>query len=605
MGKEDKNEYPQRYGSDLMAELIANLKVPFIALNPGASFRGLHDSLVNHPSRQMPELITCTHEEISVDVAHGYAKATGKVMAAAIHNVVGLQHASMAIFNAWCDRTPVLLFGGTGPMAVEKRRPGTDWIHTALVQGNIIRDYVKWDDQPASVESLSDSIYRAYRIAVTEPAGPVYVCFDAELQEDIISENMLSSTPELLHPPEITNFLPSHTPKPDPAMFQQISEAIFTAKLPVIVVDHTGRSDEAFYALSQLAEKWAIPVIDLGGRFNLPTNHPMNLTGAIEEVLAQADVVLALDVRDLYGTVSQIDRVKRTTTSMLQKNTRVFNIGLQDYIVRSWSSDFQRLYPTEQSILADTQLVLPAIMEALHQLHTSTVNQTSNSEMVIQIKQRYEEIQAWHDRLRSEWKETAQLERQNSPIATSVVADEVSKILENREFVVANGKLSGWIHRLFKMDQPRQYLGVSGGGGLGYGIGATIGACLAHRNTDKLVVNIQSDGDLLFTSGGLWTLAHHQLPTLIVMFNNRSYFNSEEHQINTARHRGRDVNKAVTGTRLENPSVNFAQLAESMGIKGIGPIDQVEDIGPALEEAIHFIEREKKAVLVDIVTQVK
>src|SRR5680860_21812 len=146
------NGNTERYGSDLMAELIANLDVPFIALNPGASFRGLHDSLINHPNRDMPELITCTHEEISVDIAHGYAKATGKVMAVAIHNVVGLQHATMAIYDAWCDRVPVLMFGGTGPMPVEKRRPGSDWLHSALVQGNLIRDFVKWDDQPASVQ---------------------------------------------------------------------------------------------------------------------------------------------------------------------------------------------------------------------------------------------------------------------------------------------------------------------------------------------------------------------------------------------------------------------------------------------------------------------
>ena len=147
-----------KYGSDIMAELIAKLGIEYISFNPGATFRGLHDSLVNHPSEKMPETITCTHEEISVAIAHGYAKASGKAMAVGIHNVVGLQHASMAVFNAWCDRVPILLLGGGGPMAVEKRRPWIDWIHSALVQGNLIRDFVKYDDQPASIHSVPESI---------------------------------------------------------------------------------------------------------------------------------------------------------------------------------------------------------------------------------------------------------------------------------------------------------------------------------------------------------------------------------------------------------------------------------------------------------------
>lgn len=584
----------ERYGSDLMAELIANLDVAFVALNPGASFRGLHDSLVNHPSRPMPELITCTHEEIAVDIAHGYAKASGRVMAAIIHNVVGLQHATMAIYDAWCDRAPVLLFGGTGPMEVERRRPGSDWLHTALVQGNLVRDFVKWDDQPASLQSLCDSVYRAYRLAVTEPAGPVYVCFDATLQEAPIPADELEACPALKEPSLPSAYPPGTAPGPTPVAVDTLAEAIAGARWPVLLADYTGRSDEAFHALAHLAEEWAIPVIDLGSRFNMATDHPMNLTGANFEVLEQADVVIALDLKDIYGALSRIDRTVRTTEVVLRPDARVFSVSLMDYTTRSWSADFQRMFPTEMNVLADTKILLPALREALAEHAAPDA-----------VRTRLETVSAWHWRLRSQWKATAGEKSSESPIATAVMADALWRALEHEDFILANGNLKGWVQKIFTMKTPRQYLGASGGGGLGYGIGATIGACLAHRDSGKIVVDIQSDGDLLFTPGALWTLAHHRLSALIVMFNNRSYYNSEEHQINTALYRGRNVKRTAIGTQIVDPPVDFAALAQSMGIAGIGPIERVADMAPALEEALAIVKGERRSVLVDVVTQAR
>ncbi|WP_102348671.1 thiamine pyrophosphate-binding protein [Bacillus sp. Marseille-P3661] len=584
----------KKYGSDIMAELISNLNIPFIALNPGASYRGLHDSLINHPDKNMPEIITCTHEEISVDIAHGYAKATGRPMAAAIHNVVGLQHASMAIFNAWCARVPMLLYGGTGPMNVEERRPWIDWIHTALVQGNLIRDFVKWDDQPATLNSLEDSIYRAYRLAVTEPAGPTYVCFDSGLQEQVLPDNH-----KPVEPFDESRYVPD-SPGANPSSLEQLAEALITAEWPVILVDHTGRSDESFRLLSELSEEWAIPVLDLNGYFNMSTTHPMNLTGDNHNVLEKADVILALDVRDIFGTVSKIDRVTRKTESVLRDDVRVFSMGLQDYSVRSWAADYQKLFPTEKTILADTKTALPLLKKII-----AEKNQTVNNG-TITIEDRFGQVKEWHDRLRAEWLNTAEEQKQKSPITASAFALELWNAIKDEDFMVANGGLSGWVNRIFDIKEPRQSLGVSwAGGGIGCGIGMTIGACLAHRGTDKLIVDIQSDGDLLFTSGGLWTLAHHELPALIVMFNNRSYYNSEEHQINIARHRNRDVSRTVIGTRIENPNVNFAKMAETFGIHGIGPIERIEDLGPTIREAIEIIKRDKVPVLIDVVTQAK
>ncbi len=163
------------YGSDLIVDLLKAFRIEYAALNPGASFRGLHDSLVNYGGNRMPEIILCCHEEIAVTMAFGYARVTGKPMAAIVHYIVGLQHATMAIYNAWSSRVPILVLGGTGPMDTTKRRSGTDWVHTALVQGQQVRDYVKWDDQPASVESVPEALIRAHRLATTEPQGAVWM----------------------------------------------------------------------------------------------------------------------------------------------------------------------------------------------------------------------------------------------------------------------------------------------------------------------------------------------------------------------------------------------------------------------------------------------
>src|SRR6266513_1965612 len=172
------------FGSDLIADTLRDLAIPYIALNPGASYRGLHDSLVNYLGNAAPQMLLCLHEESAVAIAHGYAKVTGKAMAAAVHSNVGLMHATMAIFNAWCDRMPVIVLGATGPVDAVKRRPWIDWIHTMRDQASLVRDFVKWDDQPASIGAAFESMLRAQQIAQTAPKGPVYVCFDAALQEE-------------------------------------------------------------------------------------------------------------------------------------------------------------------------------------------------------------------------------------------------------------------------------------------------------------------------------------------------------------------------------------------------------------------------------------
>ncbi len=279
---------PQRrpqYGSDVIVDMLHACGIVYAACNPGASFHGLHDSIVNYGGNRMPELIQCCHEEISVAMAHGYAKATGTPMAALIHNIVGLQHASMALFNAWCDRAPVLALGATGPMDSTQRRPWIDWIHTALVQGTLVRDYVKWDDQPHSLASVPESFLRAYRIAQTDPQGPIYVCYDAGLQEEVVRLPPTLPDPQRYGPPA--------PPQAHPEALERTADLLVQAEHPVAIVDLVGRHPAAIESLKRLAELLAMPVIDRGGRFNFPNTHGLDATDAASEVLPWPTVTVA------------------------------------------------------------------------------------------------------------------------------------------------------------------------------------------------------------------------------------------------------------------------------------------------------------------------
>ena len=521
---------------------------------------------------------------MAVALAHGYAKAAGKPMAAILHNVVGLQHASMAIFNAWCDRAPMLVMGGTGPMAVEQRRPWIDWIHTALVQGQAVRDFVKWDDQPASLASIPEAIIRGYRIAMTEPKGPVYLCFDAALQEMPLSEDVPV--------PEVARYAPPAPIAADAAALDEAAGLLRDAERPVIIAEYLGRAPAAVDALVGLAELLAAPVIDLygHGRFNFPNTHPLDLTGAEKELLAAADVVLALDVVDLYGALARADRLTRRSEPVLPESAKVIHITMADVAIRSWVTAYQRLAPVDVPILADTAAALTACLRALG----------ADGEAAAR-RLRAERLRARHEALRREARTACEESWNDRPIAPARLASEVWDVLRGEDWVLVNGTLDGWARSLWEWVHPHQYLGNSGGAGLGYGAGASIGAALAHRGTGRVCVDLQPDGDLLYTPSAIWTAAHHRIPVLFVVCNNRTYYNDENHQALVARARGRPVENRVVGIRIEDPPVDFAAMARAFGAYGVGPVEDPEQIAPALGGAMRAVKEGGRPAVVDVV----
>jgi acetolactate synthase-1/2/3 large subunit len=574
----------EKYGSDVIVDMMRAYKIPYVSLNPGATYRGLHDSLVNYGKNEAP-IITCTHEETAIQIAHGYAKATGKPMAAIVHDVVGLLHSCMAIFYAYIDRVPVFIMGATGPMDYTRRRPYIDWTHTANIQGNAIRDYVKFDDQPYNAASIPEAFARAYRVMMTEPKGPVYLCWDAGIQEDRLTADVpIPNVARLMAPSPLQGDLNA---------LAKAAEMLVQAKNPVILTDYSGRNQESFYNLVKLAELLAIPVMDFGHRLNFPTNHPLNLTDS--DMIQKADVILSLDVRDLYGPLVKLDRTTRKTVYITQKNCKIIDIGLADINISKWSQDFMQLQEIDVHIAADTLVAIPLLTQMCQEALGK------NGKKQEEIRARFAEHKKTHDALRAGWREEVKKHWKGEPISLPRLAHEIGEAIKGEDWVLTANTLEDWALGLWDFDKAYRHPGKSLG--TSTQIGMSTGVALAHRGTGRLVVDIQPDGDLMFDPGTLWIGAHDQIPQLIVMYNNRAYYNDWEHQIRMAEQRGTDEKLAYLGMEIDKPAPDFATIAKGMGCYGEGPITDGDKVGPALKRAIEYIKKENKPALVDTITQ--
>jgi thiamine pyrophosphate-dependent acetolactate synthase large subunit-like protein len=577
------------YGSDLVVDLLHGLGIEYAAFNPGASFRGLHDSLINYGGNQSPRTILCCHEEISVALAHGYAKATGRPMVAALHDVVGLQHACMAIFNAWCDRVPVLLLGGTGPMDSSRRRPWIEWIHTALVQGNHVRDFVKLDDQPANAAGVAESILRAYRLMTAEPTGPVYVCLDAALQEDPLPKGVSMPT-------DMERWIHQAPVNADPEGLRTAAEWLSQSRRPVILADTVGRSSVATDALRTLAEKLNAPVVDLGSRFNFPSEHRLEASERREELLKDADVILAVDVVDLWGSLQANASHHQPSGFAPSADAKIISLSVSDLLVHSWTSDYQRMQPVDLRLVGESRVALPALLDGFAPGGSASHDRLTRAETL--AEEGRARRAAWESRARALGQSAA------GAIPLGYLGLVLRDALAGHDWVLSNNDLRGWVRRLWRVEQPYQYTGTSGGAGLGYGIGASLGVGLAHKGNGRIVVDLQPDGDLLYCSSALYTAAHERLPLLFVMLNNHSYYNSEEHGLRMAEHRGRPAERAGIGTRPEGPNVDYATVARGFGIASAGPITSVEDLPRALATAIEAVSS-GEPYLLDVVTETR
>lgn len=554
-----------RRGSSVIVDLLRQAGVRHVALNPGASFRGIHDSLAHEPDS--PELILCLHESIAVGVAHGYAKAIGAPMGVLLHDVVGLQNAAMSIYNAWRDRAPMLLLGGTGPKSTRTRRPWIDWIHTASVQGDLVRNFVVWDNEPHDLHSVPDSFARGWRAATSAPGGPVYLCYDVDLQEDHVPDDFIE--------PDLSVFDVPGPPAATGETISRIGELLSTAERPVLLAGFVGETDEGFHALAALAEATGAAVIDTGVRHAFPTGHKLCATG-VPGILDAADAILLLDVDEVPESI--------TTTS-----ARVINVTLSGARLRAWAQDYQPLLRGE-TVAASADAVVGAV---LNQLRARPIDAKRVAARTARVSQAVSAA-------RSAWRVSAARSTADGVVPLDRLLYEVGEAVKGDRYVLANGTNQRTEHRSWNLDHPRQYLGWHSGGGLGYGVPATIGASIA-LGPDVIAVDIQADGDLLFLPSALWTAARYRTAALIVVNNNRQYGNTVEHAMKIGAARGRSAPHRYTASAIDDPAVDLSALAASFGVWASGPITDPTALQEQLDAALRVV-RSGRPALLDVIT---
>ena len=577
-----------RPGADFMVDIIKSLGIEYIAANPGSSYRGLHESVINYGGNQAPEFLTCCHEESAVGMAHGYAKIEGKPLGVFLHGTVGMQHATMAIYNAFCDRAPVYMVMGNMVDAT-MRRPGVEWVHSAQDAAGTVRDFVKWDDLPASLLHFAESAVRAYKVAMTPPMGPVLLVADSELQERPVGDN------SELRVPKLTLAAP---PQGDSGAVAEAARLLVAAEHPVIVTDRVARTPAGLARLIELADALQAPVIDQGGRMNFPSRHPLNQSGRAEALIREADVILGLEVTDFWGTINSFrEQLERTSTPIARPTAKLISITANDLYLKSNYQDFQRYTEVDLAMAADGEETLPSLIEAVKRLVTDERRRV--------FQNRGAQLAAAQQRALEQARTDATYAWEASPISTARMCAEIWGQIKDKDWSLVSDVqpwVSDWPRRLWAFDRHYQFIGGAGGHGIGYGAPAAVGAALGNRKYGRLSVNIQCDGDLMYAPGVLWASVHNKIPLLSVMHNNRGYHQELMHVQRMADRHNRGITRAHIGTTLVGPYIDYAKLAQSMGLYAEGPITDPKDLGPALRRAIEAVERGEPA-LVDVVTQ--
>ena len=575
-------------GSDFMVDVIKTLNIKYCPANCASSYRGIHESLIDYGGNKMPEFLTCMHEESAVAMGQGYFKIAGKPLMTLCHGTVGLQHATMGIYNAWCDRVPVIVIGGNDLDAAH-RPPGVPTYHAAQDIGAMVRDYTKWDDTPVSLQHFAQSMVRAYKIAMTPPYGPVLISLDAGLQQEVIREHG-----QKLYIPK---YVPTSPPQGDSGAVKEAARMLATADNPVIVADRAARTPNGIKLLVQLAELLQARVIDQGSRVNFPKTHYLS-TGAA--AVSSADVILGLELSDFWATVnSYTDNGGNggigENQTRIKPGTKLISINASELLTKSNFQDFQRYQSVDISMAADAEGTLPALIEAVR---SAIPNSRKDA-----IAQRGQAARKAHADQEARTKQAAAIGWDSSPISTARLVMETYNAVKGLDWSIVSqsGNVSGWQNRLWPLTEHHHWIGRSGGFGVGYGAPASVGAALANKDAGRISVNIQADGDLMYAPGVLWTAAKHKIPQLAVMHNNRGYHQEVMHVQRLANFRNRKSNYGAdsgpVGTRIENPDIEYHKLAESMGWWAKGPIKDPAQLAPALREAVKVVQSGMPALL--------
>ncbi len=581
--------------SDFMVDVIKSLDIDYMPCNPASSFRALHESLINYGGNKKPEFLTCTHEESSVAIAHGYFKISGKPLLVLCHGTVGLQHAAMAIYNAWCDRVPVIVVGGTD-LDAAKRAPGVPTFHSAQDINALVRDFTKWDDQPVSLQHFAQSFVRAYKLAMTPPHEPVMLALDAGLQEETVRERARLTIPR---------YVPTAAPQGDMNAVREAARLLANAERPVIVVDKCARTTNGVSLLVELAEALQAPVVDQKGRMNFPNTHHLCQTARGRALIGEADVILGLELSDYWGTVNGfVDNGENDGAGLqeshIKPTAKLISISSVALNTKANYQDFQRFQVVDVDMAGDAEATLSGLIEAVKYFLPAS-RKTA-------IEARGQSMKRAFVEARERTRAAAAYAWDASPISTARLAMEVFAQIKDLDWSSVGGdrQLSSWPSRLWPMDKYYRHIGGPGGFGVGYTAPAAVGAALANRDAGRFSINFQPDGDMMYAPGVLWTAARHKIPLLTVMHNNRGYHQEVMHVQRMSNRRNRVASlgndQGPIGTRIENPMIDYGKLASSMGLWSTGPIGDPKELAPALKKAVQVVQAGEPA-LVDVLTQ--
>jgi thiamine pyrophosphate-dependent acetolactate synthase large subunit-like protein len=564
-----------RYNSDAIAEALQSLELDYLALNPGASYRGLHDSIVNLLGNEQPTMLLCLHEEHAVAVAHGYAKVTERPMVVAVHSNVGLMHATMALYNAWCDRVPMVVLGATGPLDANQRRPWIDWIHTAVDQAALIRPYVKWDAQALSAQAAVDSLVSGYIRSWTYPCAPVYINLDAAMQE--------AELPEPARLPEPSRHRPVPPPAPRPESVQSLVAMLEEAQRPLFLIGRVSRQLDAWNQRVDLAERLGAAVLcDLRTGAGFPSEHPCNpaapgmfLTPSGTELVRRADLIVSLDWIDPAGVLKQ-------AYGDGPVDAKVVSCSMDSVLHNGWSQDHFGLAPVDLEIASHPDLLVQELLGGFAA--------TTNTDR-----------EAWPP---SDLPGSAPLvSADGTRILIGDLGRAINAALAGQQATFVTLPL-GFDGSELRVNHPLDYLGHDGGGGVGAGPGMAVGAALALDGSGRIPVAVLGDGDFLMGNTGLWTASHHELPLLVIISNNSSFFNDEVHQERVALHRGRPVENRWVGQRIDDPPPNLPGLARALGFEAPERVEKLADLTPTLTDAVRRVAAGGR-VLVDVRVEAK
>lgn len=555
-----------------MVQILKDLNIEYIAANPASSFEALQESIVNYgsPPNTMPELITALHEESAVDMAHGYAKAQGHPMAVMLHGTVGLQHASMAIYQCYHDKTPVVIIVGRDDKFFRQEQTAND------IAG-ITRAFTKWDSQPTSLQEALKDIQTAFNEAITPPMGPTVIVLDTDIQKEEVGQLKIPK----YNKPEILAISKRNATK--------IAKNLMEAKNPRI---HVGRlrTHEGINKAIELVEITgsSVRTSATSGPLSFPERHPLCGEGYNQDY----DYILGLESDGKNTSIQGPTLLSRAEKRDLS------NIGFG--FIRKPIIPPRRDLSGENDLTADAEASIPIIIEEYKRiLKADNISDTAEKirlDTSANIRKHEKDLKQTLNKKRKGW--------DSSPVSLGRLYAELWPLIKDLDWCLSSPTVFSSRHHvgMWEHNKPYSYLGMHGAGGIGYCIGASAGAGLAAKTRNRIVINIQCDGDLNYTPGSLWTAAHHNLPLLTIMHNNRGYHQEVMYLQYMAGVRGRGTDRMHIGTTLREPFIDYAKLAEAYGMNNEGPIDNPNELSAAYKRGINSV-LSGEPYLIDVITE--